>query len=61
MGGQPDDLDFGLSEALDIGESNLGNHGIQQGLYEDDDEEYNLMVFGRQRNVRWTLGVYVSA
>ena len=49
VGGQLDDLDFGLSEAkeaLDVGGRHLGSHGIQCGLYEDDEEEPNLMIFG---------------
>ena len=44
--GQPDD--FGLSEdmeALDIGGRHLGSHGIQHGLYEDNEEEYKLDDF----------------
>jgi hypothetical protein len=47
--GQPDILHFGLSEvmeALDVGGRHLGNRGIQCGLYEDDEEESNLMSFG---------------
>ena len=49
VGGQVDDLDFGLSEAmeaLDVGGRHLGSHGFQCGLYEDDEEESNLMIFG---------------
>ena len=49
VGGQLDDLDFGLSQptkTLDVGERHLGNQGIQCGLYEDDEEESNLMIFG---------------
>jgi hypothetical protein len=45
-GCQLDDLDFGLSEdmrALDGGR-HLGNHSIQHGLCEDD-EEYELDNF----------------
>ena len=41
-------LIFGLSEvmkALDGGGRHLGNHGIQHGLYEDDEEEYDLDDF----------------
>jgi hypothetical protein len=33
-------------EALDIGGRHLGNQGIQCELYEDDDKESNLMIFG---------------
>lgn len=42
-------LIFGVSEAtetLDVGGRHLGNHGIQCGLYEDDEEESNLLIFG---------------
>ena len=61
VGGQPDDLDFGLSEAmeaLDVGGRHLGSQGIQCGLYEDDEEldEFRMTVF-----VQWTLGVSMSA
>ena len=43
-----DDLDFELSEdmkALDGGGRHLGNHSIQHGLCEDDEEEYELDDF----------------
>jgi hypothetical protein len=33
-------------EALDVGGRHLGSHGIRCGLYEDDEEESNLMIFG---------------
>ena len=49
MGGQLDDLDFGLSEAienLNLGGMHLGSHGIHCGLYKDDDEESKLMILG---------------
>ena len=45
LSGQPNDLDFGLSEtmeALDVGGRHLGSQGIQCGFYEDDEEEYKL-------------------
>ena len=51
VGGQPDDLDFGLSEdmeALHVGGRHLENHAIQCGLYEVDVEEHELDDFGRQ-------------
>ena len=41
-------VDFVLSEdmeAFDVGGRHLGSHGIQLGLYEDDEEEYNLDDF----------------
>ena len=40
VGGQPNDLDFGLSEAteaLDVGGRHLGCQGIQCGFHEDDE------------------------
>ena len=46
VGGQLDDLDFGLSEALktlDVGRRHLGSQGIQCGLYEEDDTTTNLL------------------
>ena len=49
VGGQLDDLDFGVSEdmeALNVGGGHLGSRGIQRGLYEDDEEEYVLAGFG---------------
>ena len=49
VGGQLDNLDFGLSitmEALNVGGRHLGNQGIQCGLYEDDEGESNLLIFG---------------
>ena len=64
MGGQLDDLGFGLSEdmeALDLGGRHLGNQGIQHELYEDDEEEYELDGFWTTTNVQWTHGVYVFA
>ena len=52
LGGQPYDLDFGLSndmEALDVRGRHLGSHDIERGFYEDDDERnINLMIFGQQ-------------
>ena len=51
VGGQLDDLDFGLSEdmkALDVGGRHLGSQVIQCGLDEDDEEKYDLDGFGRQ-------------
>ena len=63
VSGQPDNLDFGLSEdmeALDVGGRHLGSQGIQRGLYEDDEEEYELDDFWTTAVVRWTPGVYVS-
>jgi hypothetical protein len=61
VGGQLNDLDFGLSEAmetLDVGERHLGSHGIKCGLYEDYEEE--LDEFWMTIFVRWTLGMYMS-
>ena len=49
VGGQPDILDFGLSEvmeALDVRGRHLGSRGLQCGLHEDDEEESNLNIFG---------------
>ena len=49
MGGQPDDLGFGLSEGmevLDVGGRHLDSHVISCGFYEHDEEESNLMIFG---------------
>ena len=63
VSGQPDDLDFGLSEdmeALDVGGRHLGSQGTQRGFYEDDEEEYELDDFWTRAVVRWTPGVYVS-
>ena len=48
MGGQPNNIDFGLSEdieALDLGGRCLGSQGIQCGLYEDDEGEHELDDF----------------
>jgi len=45
VGGQPYDLDFGLSEdmeALDVRGKHLGSQGIDRGLYGDDEEEYKF-------------------
>ena len=45
VGGQLDDLHFGLSEgmeALDVGWRHVGSWGIQRRLYEDDEEEYEF-------------------
>ena len=64
VGGQPNNLDFGLSEdieALDVVWRHLGSQGIQRGLYEDDDEDYGLDDFWSTLVTRWTLGVYESA
>ena len=61
--GQLDDLDFGLSEdmkSLDVGGRHLGSHGIQHGLYEDDEEEYKFDDFWTTTIVQWTPSVYVS-
>ena len=64
VGGQLDDLDFGLSEdmeALDVGGRHLGTQGIRCGLYEDDEEEYKLGdLWTTTTLVWWTLGVNVS-
>ena len=49
MGNELDNLDFGLSEvmeALNVGGRHLGSQAIQCELYEDDEEESNLMIFG---------------
>jgi hypothetical protein len=32
-------------EAFDVGGRHLSSHGIQHGLYKDDEEEYNLDDF----------------
>jgi hypothetical protein len=64
VGGQLDDLNFGLSEdvkALDVGGRHLSSHGIQHGLYQDDDEEYGLDDFWTRSVVQWTPSVYVYA
>ena len=64
VGGQPNILDFGLSEdveALDLGGRHLGSQGNQRGLYEDDEEEHELDDFWTTTIMRWTLGVYESA
>ena len=64
VGGQLDDLDFGLCEdmeALDVGGRHLGSQDIQCGLYEDDEEDYELNEFWTPTVVWWTPGVYVSA
>ena len=63
MGGQLDNLDFGLREdmkVLDVGGKHLGNHDIQRGLHEDDEEEYKLDDFWTTTFVFGTHGVYVS-
>ena len=52
VGGQPDDLCFGLSEdmeALHVGGRHLANRAIQCGLYEVDVEECELDDFGKQQ------------
>ena len=62
-GGQPNNLDFGLSEdmqALDLGGRHLGSQGIQLGLFEDDKEEYELDDFWMTIVVWWNHDVYVS-
>ena len=59
-----DDLDFELSEdmkALDGGGRHLGNHSIQHGLCEDDEEEYELDDFWMPSVVWWIPSLYVSA
>ena len=59
MGGQLDDIDFGLSEnteALDVGGRHLGNHGIHYGLYEDDEEEHDFDDFWMIATVHGLLG-----
>ena len=63
VGGQPNELDFGLSEryGLDVGRRHLGSQGIQQGLYEDEEEEYELDDFWTTTITWWTFGVYVFA
>ena len=61
--GQPDDLDFGLSEVmepLDIGRRHLGNQGIQYGLNEMMKKNTELDGFQTEIVVQWTLGVYMS-
>jgi hypothetical protein len=66
VGGQLDDLDFGLSEdmeALDVGGRHLGTQGIRCGVYEDDEGEYkldDLWTTTTTTIVWWTLGVHVS-
>ena len=48
VGGQPYDLDFGLSKdmgTLDVRGRHLGSQGIERGLYEDDEEEYKFDDF----------------
>ena len=48
VNGQSLDLDFQFSEAmeaLDVGGTHLGSHGIQCGLHEDDDISSNFMIF----------------
>ena len=39
----------------------VGSHGIQYGLYEDDEEDYKVDDFWTSTIVQWTIGVYVSA
>ena len=49
VGGQPDDLVFGLSEDkanLDVGGRHLDIQGIQCGRDQDDVEEHELDFFG---------------
>ena len=46
---------------MDVGGRHLGNHGIQCGLHEDDEEEYGLDDFGRQHICTGLHGVYVYA
>ena len=57
VGGQHDNLNFGLSEdmeALAVGGRHLGNQGVQRGLYEDDEEEYEHDDFWTTTIVQWT-------
>lgn len=53
-------------EALDIAENSYaGSQGIQRGLYEDDEDEYQLEDFWRKAVVLWSPGMlsilYVSS
>ena len=48
VGGQPNNLDFGLSEAIeasDLGGRHLDIQGIQHGLYEVGEEKHELDDF----------------
>ena len=45
VGRQPEILNEAI-EALDVGGWHLANRGIQCGLYDEDEEESNLMIFG---------------
>ena len=51
---------WGLSEdmeALDVWGRHLGSQGIQCGLYEGDEEEYELDDLWITTILRWILGV----
>jgi hypothetical protein len=47
VGGQLDNLDFGLSEDMKTldGGGHLDSQGIQCGLFQDDEEEYEIYDF----------------
>ena len=52
VGGQLDDLDFGLNEdmeALNVGGRHLGSQDIQHGFTKTVKKVTNLMIFGRQQ------------